>query len=285
MAALQYPEERKALATSLLFHGLIAAICLFGLPHLKTPPLEIMQPIPIDIMELGPVTTTTKVAASNIAKPPEPTPAPPTPITPPQQKQEPTPTPTPKPPAPTPVAQEPEPALANNKDADIPKPPPKKETPKEKLKPKPVEDSQQFSSLLKNLAVDKPQPAPVPAVTKTPPKAATPPAGSAGVVSDHLTISQEDALRRQIEQCWNISAGGRNIQDIIVELYIEMNPDRTVKTAKINSVNVNDSFGKAMADSALRAVLNPKCSPFNLPEDRYETWREITMRFNPKDMM
>jgi len=36
-----------------------------------------------------------------------------------------------------------------------------------------------------------------------------------------------------------------------------------------------------LAESALRAVLNPRCQPFKLPPDRYEAWQVMELNFDP----
>jgi hypothetical protein len=155
-----------------------------------------------------------------------------------------------------------------------------------KTKPeKPAETDQQFGSLLKNLSKQKPSDATPVADAKTPPAQAAA-AGAPGIVASKLSISEEDALRRQIEQCWNVPVGARDAQNLVIEIHLEINPDRTVKTAEIvDNGRLGDPFYLAAAESARRAILNPKCSPLNLPEDKAETWHSMTMRFNPQDVL
>ncbi len=46
----------------------------------------------------------------------------------------------------------------------------------------------------------------------------------------------------------------------------------------------SDSFFRAAADSALRAV--HECSPLkNLPPEKYDTWHYMELNFDPKDML
>jgi colicin import membrane protein len=40
--------------------------------------------------------------------------------------------------------------------------------------------------------------------------------------------------------------------------------------------------GRTAAESAVRAV--QKCAPFNLSADKYDTWAEIVVNFDPSDM-
>ncbi len=44
------------------------------------------------------------------------------------------------------------------------------------------------------------------------------------------------------------------------------------------------TFYRAAADSARRAVFN--CMPLrNLPPEKYDDWRELTLNFNPREMI
>ena len=47
----------------------------------------------------------------------------------------------------------------------------------------------------------------------------------------------------------------------------------------------SDSFFRAAAESALRAVKNPNCSPLKVPLDKYDEWKTMTLTFNPKDLL
>jgi hypothetical protein len=111
--------------------------------------------------------------------------------------------------------------------------------------------------------------------------------GFGPALADRLTISQEDALRRQIGGCWNMPIGARNAEDLIVEVLIEMNEDRTVRSAEIVDKGrlASDSHFRAAAEAALRALRHPKCTPLALPEDQYEQWKTIRFNFDPRDML
>ncbi len=98
-----------------------------------------------------------------------------------------------------------------------------------------------------------------------------------------LSFSELDALRRQIGGCWTLPVGVEGIQDIVVQLRIEVRPDRTVQRVTIQDQSRLDrdpSF-RAVAESARRAV--DKCSPLTLPPGKYAVWRDIMMNFYPQD--
>ena len=101
-----------------------------------------------------------------------------------------------------------------------------------------------------------------------------------------MSISEVDAIRQQIKRCWNVPAGAKDAQDLVIEVALVMNPDATVRDARvIDAARMrSDPFYRAAAESARRAVLNPKCNPLKLPSEKYREWQQITLTFNPKDM-
>jgi hypothetical protein len=162
-------------------------------------------------------------------------------------------------------------------------------------KPKPPEPPVAFAKAMKDLLDDiKKQPkAPPPAelkekkldfmklmgeAVKTPSKK--------HIQGKPLSISEVDAIRQQIKRCWNVPAGAKDAQDLVIEVALVMNPDATVRDARvIDAARMkSDPFYRAAAESARRAVLNPKCNPLKLPSEKYREWQQITLTFNPKDM-
>ncbi|MBT5751963.1 MAG: energy transducer TonB [Rhodospirillaceae bacterium] len=101
-----------------------------------------------------------------------------------------------------------------------------------------------------------------------------------------ITISEIDAVRRQFVKCWNVPAGARDAENLVVDIQVDVNPDGRVRRAKVLDTGrmAGDSFYRAAAESALRAVKNPNCNPLKLPPEKYERWKTLTLRFNPKEM-
>ncbi len=254
-------------------------------------------------------------------QPPEPEPAPPPPA--PAEKPEPAPKPAPapkvekpEPPAleqPAEIAQlsapprkpkaPPAPEVAKAEPKEEPKPqqepkkveakpePKKAETKPELKKEAKPEPAMDFAAMLKSLDTAK---TPAEAGKKAPGDAnasaefASSARSTSGTYDSSLpvTMSEIDMVRRQIEQCWNLPGGAKNAQDLIVTITVEMNPDGIPRTAAIDdqAQMQSNSFYRVAAESALRAVLNPRCHPFKLPREKYERWKTMTLVFNPKEM-
>ena len=254
---------KNSLAVSAGLHILFMLFLYFGLPVLFKPLPSHHDPVPFEIVEIADLTNTRVEKPEEQQKPPAPPPAP----APKAQTAPPTP----------PKAEEKVEAVPLPKPAEKPKPP-------QEVKPK--EDN--FSKLLKDVAKLKPQ-----EVAKTPDtksdtkQPAVEQKSLAPTLSTRLTISEEDALRRQISQCWLAPIGARDAQNLVVEILIDVNPDRTVQQATIvdQSRVATDGFYRAAAEAALRAVRNPKCSPLELPADKYDEWKRIDFTFDPRDML
>jgi outer membrane biosynthesis protein TonB len=255
---------KSSLAVSAGLHIIFMLFLYFGLPILFTPLPSHHNPVPFEIVDIADLTNTRIKDQEEPVQPPAPQPAP----VPKQQAA---------PPQPAPKVEEKVEPLAMPKPAEKPKPP-------QEAKPK----TEDFDKLLKDMTKVKPQEAAKVPDTKT--DAKQPPAEAkslAPALSNRLSITEEDALRRQISSCWNMPIGARDAQNLIVEIVIDVNPDRTVQHAEIvdQSRAASDSFYRAAAEAALRALKNPKCTPLELPVDKYEQWKRIDFTFDPRDML
>ena len=271
---------KNAVIFSAALHVFLLIFLYFGLPALFKPLPVPHPPVPFEIVEVADMTNT-KVKDEE-PKPPAPTPEPPKPApTPPPEPAKPAPEP-PKPTPPTPP--QPKPPLP---DVEALKPlpaPPQKPKP-----PTPKANDQDFDKLLKNLEQKAIAPTPPKTVeTKPDTKAVTPQAQSQSpTLATRLSISEEDALRRQVSGCWNPPIGARDVQNLIVEVTINVNPDRTVQSAEVVDKGrmASDSFYRAAAESALRALKDPRCTPLELPPDKYDQWKKIDFTFDPRDLI
>ena len=276
-----------AVVQSTLLHIFVIVVGMVSMPFIAKDPIIVPPPVTVEIVDIDEITQS-KRNPSRRAKAPE------------QQKPQP-PQSKPKPPkvvakkAPNMLKPAPpdlkdkvaspreasEVAALKRKDIkkpDIPKP--KKEEPK----PAPSQ-SDDFQSLLKNLTPDASE-----EVDRS--EADNPDLNQEHTpflprIGERITISEEDALRRQLGQCWNVLAGAKYAEDLAVEVRVVVNPDRTVQQAYIvdRGRYGRDPAFRAAADAALRALRNPRCTPLALPPEKYESWKTTIIRFDPKEML
>jgi outer membrane biosynthesis protein TonB len=293
---------RNGAILSGLLHGSIILLLLIGLPDFFRRDLVPPPVVPIEIVNIADITQAPapKVQPKDetpVQEVKEEKPVPPKPVPVIEEVIEPEPeTPEPEPePKPEPVVEKsPEPELTiDDLLAPLPEekkeekkketPPKKKEKKKDKKKKeKKKKKKQDFMSILNN--IDKTE-ASSEGKAQAEQDVDSTADHAANNISNVLSITELDLIRRQLEACWNIPAGARDAKDLYVDVRIEMNPDATVASAVVTGSGGGGSFAKAASDSALRAVRNPSCSPLKLPLDRYDQWKTITIRFDPKNIL
>jgi outer membrane biosynthesis protein TonB len=215
--------------------------------------------------------------------PPKAEPAPePKPVETPPPKAEPAPEPKPKPvektPPPKAEAVEPEPA---------PKPAPT--VPKVKPAPQPKADAQpkkkeQFDINKVMALLDKRD-----ATQKSAPNARVADKTVKGFgPQTAMTMDLQDSLRSQIQECWSPPVGAPHPEELVVQFDLFLKEDGSVAqppqlSAESESAVAHDSFTRAAAEAARRAIYT--CAPYKLPANRYGQWQEITLNFDPRQMM
>jgi hypothetical protein len=120
------------------------------------------------------------------------------------------------------------------------------------------------------------QPKPVQQVTRQAPAAPN--------LANVVTASEIEGVRNKIRPCWNTIGGGRD-QNMIITLIVQMNQDGTPVKAELKDTGRynNDPNYRAAADAAHRAIMNPRCQPWPLSPEKYNSWRNITFNFDPRD--
>jgi hypothetical protein len=116
--------------------------------------------------------------------------------------------------------------------------------------------------------------APAPAPTA----AAAPPATPLGETG--MTANEIEALRNKIRPCWQTVAKGAT-----VTIRVEVGRDRVPVKAEIvdKARYASDKDFRAAADATHRAVMNPRCQPWPLSPEKYNSWHIITFNFDPRD--
>lgn len=290
---------RVGLIISVVFHGALLAFALISLTNAKElKPAEIIS-IPMEIVDISEFTKvkaglkkapevkeTKKAEPVPIAKEIEPEkkkkkPAPKRSVEPVEEKSEPEPVKKPE------VVKKEEPVKEKVavKPVEKPKPKPK---PKAKPKPKPkkvvkktpkkkpLEDK--IAALLNKVPDSGPTTSELPDLPGAK-KVKGDPSGKALTMS----INEIDAFRRQVSQCWNPPVGGLGAEDLLVKLRFQLRKDGTLLAQPKVLNRSNNSFFIAAADSAARAVW--QCQPYKLPAEKYETWHDMILNFNPADML
>lgn len=106
--------------------------------------------------------------------------------------------------------------------------------------------------------------------------------GASSGDAPRLTQSEIDALRAQIQACWNPPVGAEKAQELIVRLRVKFRTDGTLSAEPVLVNNGSSPYFRVAAESAMRAVR--RCQPYTLPAAKYEIWRDVEVTFDPRDM-
>lgn len=101
-----------------------------------------------------------------------------------------------------------------------------------------------------------------------------------------ITNAERDGLRLAVQRCWNVPAGLRDAQELKVTLAADLNADGSVINGSIRLIeptNPPDGRFQQAYEAGRRALI--RCSPYQLPREKYAQWRNIEVVFNPEGMV
>lgn len=97
-----------------------------------------------------------------------------------------------------------------------------------------------------------------------------------------LSQSEIDALRAQIQACWNPPAGAIDGKELIVQVRLRLRQDGSLQADPTLMNRGSHPFFQVAAESALRAIR--RCQPYRLPVAKYDVWKDVEVTFDPRDM-
>lgn len=307
-------EMRTPAIVSAMVHVFVLGAAILNLDFFSKPPLMEPEPVMVEFEAID-----KKAAAPTVGNPPpqpkdapiaqeatkapppktaDPPPAPPTPKPDVAQPTPPPPKPEEKPkteaakPVEDVVAmkpKEPEPPKVEEKKppeppkpAEVKKPEPPKPPPPKPQPPKPDRVDALLDDILKNkqsnqkVQTPEQQPKPVQQITRQAPAAPN--------LAAVVTASEIEGVRQKIRPCWNTQGGARD-QAMIITLVVDMNQNGTPVQASVRDTGRyhSDAVYRAAADAAWRAIMNPRCQPWPLSPEKYNSWKTITFNFDPRD--
>ena len=285
---MQLVEQRNSIPLSITLHLVLVLFAAFGLPKLLP---KAADPLPLVMtVEILPIGAETNVKPSD--KPITKEQKAPTPVN--KKPIEPTVKEEPKPPEPAPAKPEPKPE-PKPAPKDTPRPEPVKDAEplpdakKDDKKPKDDKKAKDdFAALLSKLKQEsKPDKTPQAKDTATTAENKTT-SDAPYDASKPLALSEIDAIRGQFIPCWRMPMGAKDPKSLAALVHITLQPDGTVLTAELASSQqsryASDPFFRAAADAAIRAA--HQCSPLkNLPVDKYNSWRDLELNFDPSTLM
>lgn len=191
-------------------------------------------------------------------------------------------------PLPAPLPPEPEPEKELQPDPELLQPdPPKPDPPAQKPRkrePERIDDLSGLDEVLKDLE-DEPD--------KRAPSEVLDPEGLRNServgLGDQLTATELDLVRARMLDCYDQLAGVPDAENLVVVLQVKLDRDGEI----VGDVDVSNNiaieisgnpYWKATRDRAVRAAI--KCAPYDyLPQDKYEQWDDMELKFTPLGVM
>ncbi|MCO4317652.1 hypothetical protein M8997_010690 [Phyllobacterium sp. 21LDTY02-6] len=99
---------------------------------------------------------------------------------------------------------------------------------------------------------------------------------------EKLSQSEMDALKGAIQKCWNVPAGAEDADGLLVTVKMRLTRSGEIEGTPEVSGSGSSPVQRAAVESARRAVL--RCAPYSLPQEKYDTWADVTVNFDPRDM-
>jgi colicin import membrane protein len=97
-----------------------------------------------------------------------------------------------------------------------------------------------------------------------------------------LSQSEIDALRAQIQACWNPPPGSLDSRDLVVQVRLQLNRDGSVSAEpQVLNRGSHPQFQVA-AEAARRAIR--RCAPYKMPIAKYDIWQDVEVTFDPREM-
>jgi outer membrane biosynthesis protein TonB len=185
---------------------------------------------------------------------------------PPQEKVDATPADSKKEPKPDAIAE----ALKRDEAKEPPKPEPKPKP----VQPQPKSDPKQIAAPLNSDTRRKVASADALSLTSS--------LGTTTGRAAVLSLTERDALRGRISQCWSPPAGAANAQDVSVRIRVAFKPDGSVAGSPEFVGGTISPYGPAVGASAVRAIL--RCQPYKmLRPETYHVWKDFIMTFKWED--
>ncbi len=102
-----------------------------------------------------------------------------------------------------------------------------------------------------------------------------------------MTSGEIDGLRVAIKKCWNLSTVSSAAMNTTVTVRLNVLQDGTPDGASVHMTSFTggtEADAKPLYEAAYRAILRCGKSGFPLPADKYDTWKDLELVFDPSGM-
>ena len=102
-----------------------------------------------------------------------------------------------------------------------------------------------------------------------------------------LTAGEKDGLRVAVQSCWNTGSLSSDALQTTVTVSFEMSEDARPIEATVrmlDSTGGTEGSAQQAYEAARRAIIRCGARGFGLPAEKYASWRNVELTFNPENM-
>ena len=121
--------------------------------------------------------------------------------------------------------------------------------------------------------------------------AAEPPADTGGQTDapegPPMTAGEIEDMRVAVKTCWNLGTLSSDAMRVTVVVAVSLSQNGTPDGGSIRMISAaggDDAAAKQIYDTARRAIIRCGKNGFPLPPEKYETWKELELVFDPNGM-
>jgi outer membrane biosynthesis protein TonB len=109
--------------------------------------------------------------------------------------------------------------------------------------------------------------------------------GAKKTTGNTLSVSEMDALRGRIQNNWSVVAGISGAEGLTITVTMQLGKDgEIIGRPEVVASGGTDAARRTFEGSVRRAIM--KSAPFdNLPADKYDSWSEVVVNFDPSSML
>src|SRR5262249_7724589 len=99
--------------------------------------------------------------------------------------------------------------------------------------------------------------------------------------SNQPSLSELDAFRRHLGNCWTAPPGRSDGLKITVPVTIRLKTDRTLAAPPEVEMRATDQYSRALIESTVRAII--QCQPYTMfSPSKYDSWKVLPIDFDPE---
>jgi hypothetical protein len=112
--------------------------------------------------------------------------------------------------------------------------------------------------------------------------------GNTALQGPPMTSGEKDGLRVAIQKCWNVGALSSEALRMTVSVTVSLSRDGTPDVASIRMADFSggsEAAARQAYEAARRAIVRCGNDGFQLPEEKYDEWKDLRLNFDSSGMV